>query len=54
RRRRTNREELEILEDAFAKNLLPDAATRQELGERLGMSVRAVQIWFQNRRQTLR
>ncbi|KAG0263756.1 hypothetical protein BG011_008082 [Mortierella polycephala] len=54
RRRRTNREELEILEDAFAKNLLPDAATRQELGERLGMNVRAVQIWFQNRRQTLR
>ncbi|KAF9087314.1 hypothetical protein BGX23_008213 [Mortierella sp. AD031] len=54
RRRRTNREELEILEDAFAKNLLPDAATRQELGERLGMSVRAVQIWFQNRRQMLR
>ncbi|KAF9365657.1 hypothetical protein BGX34_009088 [Mortierella sp. NVP85] len=54
RRRRTNREELEILEDAFAKNFLPDAATRQELGERLGMSVRAVQIWFQNRRQTLR
>jgi len=54
RRRRTNREELEILEDAFAKNFLPDAATRQELSERLGMSVRAVQIWFQNRRQTLR
>ncbi|KAG0052585.1 hypothetical protein BGZ83_002410 [Gryganskiella cystojenkinii] len=54
RRRRTNREELDILEDAFAKNLLPDATTRQELGERLGMSVRAVQIWFQNRRQTLR
>ncbi|KAI1321443.1 hypothetical protein EDD11_005134 [Mortierella claussenii] len=54
RRRRTNREELQILEDAFAKNLLPDAATRQELGDRLGMSVRAVQIWFQNRRQTLR
>ncbi|KAF8983202.1 hypothetical protein BGZ46_010664 [Entomortierella lignicola] len=54
RRRRTNREELDILEDAFAKNLLPDAATRQELGDRLGMSVRAVQIWFQNRRQTLR
>ncbi|KAG0335502.1 hypothetical protein BG000_007464 [Podila horticola] len=54
RRRRTNREELEILEDAFARNLLPDAATRQQLGARLGMSVRAVQIWFQNRRQTLR
>ncbi|KAG0348004.1 hypothetical protein BG004_006380 [Podila humilis] len=54
RRRRTNREELEILEDAFARNLLPDAATRQQLGARLGMSVRAVQVWFQNRRQTLR
>jgi len=54
RRRRTNREELDILEDAFARNQLPDAAIRQELGERLGMNVRAVQIWFQNRRQTLR
>ncbi|KAF9951313.1 hypothetical protein BGZ72_007148 [Mortierella alpina] len=54
RRRRTNREELEILEEAFNQNLLPDAATRQELAERLGMSVRAVQIWFQNRRQQLR
>ncbi|KAF9969493.1 hypothetical protein BGZ73_008140 [Actinomortierella ambigua] len=54
RRRRTNRAELAVLEDAFARNLLPDAATRQELGQRLGMSVRAVQIWFQNRRQSLR
>ncbi|KAF9160781.1 hypothetical protein DFQ26_005172, partial [Actinomortierella ambigua] len=54
RRRRTNRAELQVLEDAFARNLLPDAATRQELGQRLGMSVRAVQIWFQNRRQSLR
>ncbi|KAG0238522.1 hypothetical protein BGW42_004284 [Actinomortierella wolfii] len=54
RRRRTNHAELKVLEDAFARNLLPDAATRQELGQKLGMSVRAVQIWFQNRRQSLR
>ena len=32
-------------------NKLPDAKERAALGEAVGLSARAVQVWFQNRRQ---
>lgn len=54
RRRRTNREELSILEAAFRENHLPDARARELLAEKLAMTTRAVQVWFQNKRQTMR
>ncbi|RUS21922.1 hypothetical protein BC937DRAFT_91041 [Endogone sp. FLAS-F59071] len=54
RRRRTNREELSILEAAFQENHLPDARARELLAEKLAMTTRAVQVWFQNKRQTMR
>ncbi|GHJ87452.1 hypothetical protein NliqN6_3854 [Naganishia liquefaciens] len=52
KRRRTSAEELKILEDAYRVNTLPSSEERQRLAERTGMTARAVQIWFQNKRQT--
>ncbi|RUO96336.1 hypothetical protein BC936DRAFT_142191 [Jimgerdemannia flammicorona] len=54
RRRRTNPQELAILEAAFKENHLPDGKAREWLADKLKMPARAVQIWFQNRRQTTR
>ncbi|KAI8923663.1 homeobox domain-containing protein, partial [Entophlyctis helioformis] len=53
-RSKTNPEQAEVLIQAFAKNALPDAAQREELAERTGLSARSVQIWFQNRRAKVR
>ncbi|OZJ05568.1 hypothetical protein BZG36_01717 [Bifiguratus adelaidae] len=54
RRRRTNREELAILEKAFAEDHMPSYEKRAALAEQLDMTPRNVQIWFQNRRQMIR
>ncbi|PWN50337.1 hypothetical protein IE53DRAFT_101006 [Violaceomyces palustris] len=51
RRRRTKPGEANILADAYAINAFPDQETRQQLADRVGMTVRAVSVWFQNRRQ---
>lgn len=50
RRARATRPQLEILEAAFATNSHPNLKVREELGGRLGMTERSVQIWFQNKR----
>lgn len=52
RRRRTSPQELQILEEAYKVNALPSSEERIRLSQRTGMSPRAVQIWFQNKRQT--
>lgn len=52
RRRRTSPQELQILEEAYKVNTLPSSEERSRLAKRTGMSARAVQIWFQNKRQT--
>ncbi|ORX65706.1 Homeodomain-like protein, partial [Anaeromyces robustus] len=49
-RRRTSKKQFSILEKAFNENPKPNAATRRELAEKLKMTVRGVQVWFQNRR----
>lgn len=49
KRNRVTPEQLVELEAAFAKDRSPTAAFRREMSTRLGMSERAVQIWFQNR-----
>lgn len=54
RRRRTKLHEYMVLEAAFCKDPLPDGPTRERLGRELSMSPRAVQVWFQNRRQALK
>ncbi|GAA5950060.1 hypothetical protein JCM21900_001380 [Sporobolomyces salmonicolor] len=51
RRRRTTPAELAILEDEFRKNSRPDQGERGRIAQRLGMTCRAVQVWYQNRRQ---
>lgn len=48
-RRRTTRAQLEMLEDTFVVNPKPTAVERKELGGKLDMSPRAIQVWFQNR-----
>lgn len=50
RRRRTTPAELAILENEFRLKPRPDPIERAHLAERLGMTVRAVQVWYQNRR----
>jgi len=49
-RRRTSKKQFCILEKAFNENPKPNAATRRDLAEKLKMTVRGVQVWFQNRR----
>lgn len=43
-----------MLIDSFEQEPLPNFDQRQTLSQRLGMTPRSVQIWFQNRRQRLK
>ncbi|KAI9014931.1 hypothetical protein BC832DRAFT_546837 [Gaertneriomyces semiglobifer] len=52
RRRRTSAKELEVLEGFFKRSQLPNAHEREELSGLTGMTPRAVQVWFQNKRQS--
>ncbi|KAF6013703.1 hypothetical protein HII13_000950 [Brettanomyces bruxellensis] len=54
KRRRTSPAELEILKAEFKKGTTPNRARRKEIAARVDMTEKAVQIWFQNRRQALR
>lgn len=54
KRRRTSPAELAILKSEFKKGTTPNRARRREIAKRVDMSEKAVQIWFQNRRQALR
>ncbi|CAO3623435.1 unnamed protein product [Mucor hiemalis] len=49
-RRRTSRAQLKILEKAFSEHPKPSATIRRLLAQKLEMTPRGVQIWFQNRR----
>jgi len=49
-RRRTSKRQYSVLERSFNENPKPNAATRRDLAEQLKMTVRGVQVWFQNRR----
>ncbi|GAA5829606.1 hypothetical protein JCM11251_000218 [Rhodosporidiobolus azoricus] len=51
RRRRTTPAELAILDSEYRQNPRPDPLERARIAERLGMTARAVQVWYQNRRQ---
>ncbi|KAK9476923.1 Homeodomain-like protein, partial [Lipomyces japonicus] len=54
KRRRTSPNELQILHTEFMRCPKPHRHTRQEIAKRVGMTEKAVQIWFQNRRQSCR
>lgn len=49
-RRRTSRSQLKVLEKSFSENPKPNATVRRILAQKLDMTPRGVQIWFQNRR----
>ncbi|KAJ1721661.1 hypothetical protein LPJ53_003850 [Coemansia erecta] len=49
-RRRTTKEQLELLEGTFKNTPKPSSDIRKALAQKLGMTAREVQIWFQNRR----
>jgi hypothetical protein len=50
-RARTTPEQLYHLQALFQITTLPTQQQRQLLGSQIGMTPRAVQVWFQNRRQ---
>lgn len=54
KRRRTSALELSILENEFSKNSKPTKEQRNDICKRVGMTEKAVQIWFQNKRQSHR
>ncbi|KAJ2963513.1 hypothetical protein NQZ79_g1604 [Umbelopsis isabellina] len=54
KRKRANAYQLDVLNRVFDKTFFPSTELRTELGKQLGMSPRTVQIWFQNKRQSIR
>ncbi|CEJ01161.1 hypothetical protein G6F70_008012 [Rhizopus microsporus] len=54
KRKRASPSQLYILNRVFQQTCFPSTELRIELGKRLGMSPRTVQIWFQNKRQSTR
>jgi len=50
KRQRTSPDQLAILEEIFQTDKMPNQQTRVHLADKLGMSSRRVQIWFQNKR----
>ncbi|KAL2127930.1 hypothetical protein VTI74DRAFT_9955 [Chaetomium olivicolor] len=54
RRARTRTEDREVLEAYFAVSDKPDKKTRLEIVNKVNMTEKQVQIWFQNRRQEQR
>ncbi|PVF98568.1 homeobox-domain-containing protein [Serendipita vermifera] len=51
RRSRATQDQLEILNGVYARTPFPSTVERSELAQRLNMTPRSVQIWFQNKRQ---
>ncbi|GAB5589253.1 hypothetical protein Unana1_04153 [Umbelopsis nana] len=49
-RRRTTKEQYNILEASYLENSKPNSCTRRKLATQLNMTTRGVQVWFQNRR----
>lgn len=54
KRRRTSPNELSILNNEFEIGQTPNKLRRIEIADKVSMTEKAVQIWFQNKRQSLR
>lgn len=54
KRRRTSPNELQVLDEEFARCMKPTKQQRREISRRLGMAEKSVRVWFQNRRQAHR
>lgn len=50
KRQRATPQQLSVLRTEFLINSTPNAKTREEIGQRIDMTERSVQIWFQNKR----
>jgi Homeodomain len=50
KRQRATPDQLIVLEEAFIVNPSPNAKMREMIADRIRMTERSVQIWFQNRR----
>src|SRR2546423_12438525 len=53
KRQRATADQLIVLEEAFDVNASPNAKMREMISERIKMTERSVQIWFQNRYASL-
>ncbi|KAF2710006.1 hypothetical protein K504DRAFT_377165 [Pleomassaria siparia CBS 279.74] len=51
KRRRTSKEDEDILRAEYVKNCKPDKAARMQIVNKVSLAEKEVQIWFQNKRQ---
>lgn len=49
KRQRATQDQLVTLEVEFSKNPTPTATVREQIADKINMTERSVQIWFQNR-----
>ncbi|KAK1236323.1 hypothetical protein PQX77_000439 [Marasmius sp. AFHP31] len=54
KRKRADAQQLKILNETYARTPFPSTEERLALAKLLDMSARSVQIWFQNKRQSMR
>uniref|UniRef100_A0A6B2LJU6 Homeobox domain-containing protein n=1 Tax=Arcella intermedia TaxID=1963864 RepID=A0A6B2LJU6_9EUKA len=50
KRFRTTPHQLQVLEKTYEADKMPSLALREDLAQKLGMTPRRVQVWFQNKR----
>jgi hypothetical protein len=54
KRKRATPQQLKLLEEVFAVDPFPAREAKQLLAQKLGMSIRSITIWFQNKRARLK
>ncbi|KAF9244945.1 hypothetical protein BU15DRAFT_41653 [Melanogaster broomeanus] len=54
KRKRADAAQLKVLNETYARTAFPSTEERADLAKKLDMSARSVQIWFQNKRQSMR
>ncbi|GMM29142.1 Yox1 protein [Martiniozyma asiatica (nom. inval.)] len=54
KRRRTSPTELKVLTEEFEKGDTPNRQRRQQIAQKVHMNEKAIQIWFQNKRQAIK
>jgi hypothetical protein len=50
KRKRINQTQLNLLEAAYVDDPMPSRRTKEKLAAQLGLPIKRIQIWFQNRR----
>ncbi|KIK99054.1 hypothetical protein PAXRUDRAFT_823153 [Paxillus rubicundulus Ve08.2h10] len=54
KRKRADTAQLKVLNETYSRTAFPSTEERADLAKKLDMSARSVQIWFQNKRQSMR